>query len=164
MYTSKYFKGNDWYFTWLPDPSSTDYYNGKVVHRYTLTKAREVGLFQVNSETQQFYGPPGSEDKPSTIKWTKVYFDCGRSNKWIISAVAPIVDVYPRHTEYRNIQSFRYLAVATASIDFLMLDINQCDDTEANKNEKSTKNYFSNTHKCKKTTRVNKCNLKQSFY
>ncbi|RMZ96671.1 G-coupled receptor -like protein, partial [Brachionus plicatilis] len=115
MYTSKYYKGNDWYFTWLPDSSGTDLYNGKVVHYYKLTTARKVGEFNENSDLLQFYGPPGAEDDPGQMKWTKPYFDCGRSNKWIISAVSPIVDVYPRHTEYRNVQSFRYLAVATAS-------------------------------------------------
>ena len=155
MYTSKYFKGNDWYFAWLPDPAPTDLYNGKVVHYYKLTTARDVGEFDVNSKPMQFYGPPGAEDTPSQMKWTKPYFDCGRSNKWIISAVSPIVDVYPRHTEYRNVQSFRYLAVATASVDFIMMDINQCDEFNIGQDQKeNTKNYFAGTHKCKRTTRV----------
>lgn len=154
MYTSKYYKGNDWYFTWLPDPSDSDLYNGKVVHYFTLTTAKRVGEFNINSLPKQFYGPPGPMDDPGPEKWTKVYFDCGRSNKWIISAVSPIVDVYPRHTEYRNIQSFRYLAVATASVDFLMMDINQCADYNIGSGSyANTKNYFANTDKCKPTTR-----------
>ena len=143
MYTSKYYKGNDWYFAWLPDPSATDLYNGKVVHYYQLTTAKGVGEFNMNSQPMQFYGPPGAEDKPGQMKWTKPYYDCGRSNKWIISAVSPIVDVYPRHTEYRNIQSYRYLAIATASVDFLMMDINQCDDFNLGQDQtETTKNYF----------------------
>ena len=155
MYTSKYYKGNDWYFTWLPDSSASDLYNGKVVHYFSLTTAKELGEFNLNSMPKQFYGPPGPMDEPGPEKWTKVYFDCGRSNKWIISAVSPIVDVYPRHTEYRNIQSFRYLAVATASVDFLMMDINQCADYNIGSgNYGKTKNYFAKTDKCKPTTRV----------
>jgi hypothetical protein len=155
LYTSKYYKGNDWYFTWLPDSSATDLYNGKVVHYFKLTTAKGKGLFDENSQFLQFYGPPGAEDTPSQMKWTKPYFDCGKSNKWIISAVSPIVDVYPRHTEYRNVQSFRYLAVATAAVDFIMMDINQCDDFNPNQDQtQTTKNYFAGTHKCKKTTRV----------
>ena len=163
LYTSKYYKGNDWYFSWLPDSSSSDLYNGKVVHYFKLTTAKQVGEFDLNGQPMQFYGPPGAEDKPGQMKWTKPYFDCGRSNKWIISAVSPIVDVYPRHTEYRNVQSFRYLAVATASVDFIMMDINQCDDFNlGDDNTQTTKNYFAGTHKCKRTTRV--CTLTFSSF
>ena len=135
---------------------------GKVVHYYQLTTAKDLGVFNLNSQPMQFYGPPGAEDNPSQIKWTKPYFDCGRSNKWVISAVSPIVDVYPRHTEYRNIQSFRYLAVAVASVDYIMMDINQCDDFNLGQGSfETTKNYFAGTHKCKRTTRVLKFN---TFY
>ena len=103
------------------------------------------------------------------MKWTKPYFDCGKSNKWIISAVSPIVDVYPRHTEYRNVQSFRYLATSVASIDFIMMDINQCDDFHLGQDQtQTTKNYFAGTHKCKRTTRVRqkkrKLNLTNVIY
>lgn len=155
LYTSKYYKGNDWYFTWLPDSSGTDLYNGKIVHYFKLTEALGVGQLDENSVYMQFYGPPGAEDRPSQMKWTRPYFDCGKSNKWIISAVSPIVDVYPRHTEYRNIQSYMYLAVASASVDFIMMDINQCDDFNSNQDQTYiSKNYFAGTHKCKRTTRV----------
>jgi len=159
MYTSKYYKGNDWYFTWLPDPSPTDLYNGKVVHYFQISAAKEVGKFEENARPMQFYGPYGAEDNPGPTKWTAPYFDCGRSNKWIISSVSPIVDVYPRHTEYRNVQSYRFLAVSVASIDFIMQDINQCDDFNVGQdmNEK-TRNYFAGTHKCKPTTRCEPLN------
>lgn len=160
MYTSKYYKGNDWYFTWLPDPSPNDLYNGKVVHYYQLTTAKELGKFDENMKPSQFYGPPGTEDDPGPTKWTKPYFDCGRSNKWVISAVAPVVDVYPRHTEYRNVQSFRYLAIAVSSIDFIMMDINQCDEFNVGQstNNGQSRNYFAGTHKCKPTTRCEPLN------
>jgi hypothetical protein len=159
MYTSKYFKGNDWYFSWLPDPSPTDLYNGKVVHYFQLTTAKSVGQFDENAKPSQFYGPPGAEDNPGPTKWTTPYFDCGRSNKWIISSVSPIVDVYPRHTEYRNVQSYRYLASAVASIDFIMMDINQCDNFNLGQDQTSaTVNYFAGTHKCKPTTRCEPLN------
>ena len=175
MYTSKYYKGNDWFFSWLPDPTATDLYNGKlnpfipsvsiyiktkfkigkVVHYYQLTTAKKVGEFNINSNPLQFYGPPGAEDTPSQIKWTKPYFDCGRSNKWVIGAVSPIVDVYPRHTEYRNVQAYRYIAVSVATVDFIMMDINQCENFNLGQDQTSTsQNYFAGTHKCKRTTRV----------
>jgi hypothetical protein len=114
----------------------------------------EKGKFEENARPMQFYGPYGAEDNPGPTKWTAPYFDCGRSNKWIISSVSPIVDVYPRHTEYRNVQSYRFLGVSVASIDFIIQDINQCDDFNVGQdmNEK-TRKYFSGTHKCKPTTR-----------
>ena len=96
--------------------------------------------------------------KKGPTLWTRPYFDCGRSNKWIISAVSPIVDIYPRHTEYRHLQAMRNLAVAVTDIDFIMMDINQCAETgqtDAQSNDAQSKqlNLFAGTDKCKPTTR-----------
>lgn len=50
----------------------------------------------------KFFGPPSpfisdnQDDLP--VQFTRPYFDCGRSNKWIVSAVAPILDRLPRYT------------------------------------------------------------------
>jgi hypothetical protein len=90
--------------------------------------------------------------------WTRTYFDCGRSNKWIVSAVSPIVDIYPRHTEYRHLQAMRNLAVAVTDIDFIMMDINQCAETgqtntQSNDPQSKQPNLFAGTDKCKPTTR-----------
>ncbi|CAF5121994.1 unnamed protein product [Rotaria magnacalcarata] len=106
----------------------------------------------------EFYGPPHPEDPQGPTLWTRPYFDCGRSDKWIISSVSPIVDIYPRHTEYRHLQSMRNLAVAVTHIDFLMTDINQCIEvgqTSAQTNDPQSKqpNLFAGTDKCKPTTR-----------
>ena len=50
----------------------------------------------------KFFGPPSPfiSDQVSQlpVQFTRPYFDCGRSNKWIISAVAPILDRLPRYT------------------------------------------------------------------
>ena len=48
------------------------------------------------TEKISVYGPPAPEDEPGPVKWTAPYFDCGGSNKWVVSAVSPIVDLYPR--------------------------------------------------------------------
>ncbi len=124
-------------------------------------------------ETIEFYGPPHPEDPQGefifmllTIKiqfsisgkgptlWTRPYYDCGRSNKWVISAVSPIVDIYPRHTGYRHLQAMRNLAVAVTDVDFLMMDINQCAETfPINDPQFKQANLFAGTNKCKPTTR-----------
>jgi len=126
-------------------------------------------------ENIEFYGPPHPEDplgeltffknkkkfdfyfKGPTL-WTRPYFDCGRSNKWIISAVSPIVDIYPRHTEFRHLQSMRNLGVAVTDVDFVMMDINQCAETgqtntQSNDPQSKQPNLFAGTDKCKPTTR-----------
>ena len=45
-----------------------------------------------------FSFPSGADEEPGPVKWTRPYFDCGRSNEWKFAAVVPIVDIYPRHT------------------------------------------------------------------
>ena len=51
--------------------------------------------------TFSFHGPPGAEEYPGPVNWTRPYFDCGRSNTWKFAAVVPIADIYPRHTQFR---------------------------------------------------------------
>ena len=58
-----------------------------------------LGLW-LKEEKISIYGPPAPEDNPGPAKWTAPYFDCGGSNKWVVSAVSPIVDLYPRYNEY----------------------------------------------------------------
>ncbi|XP_008476852.1 uncharacterized protein LOC103513784 [Diaphorina citri] len=45
-----------------------------------------------------------ADEVPGPVKWTRPYFDCGRSNKWLVAAVVPIADIYPRHTTFRHIE------------------------------------------------------------
>ena len=72
--------------------------------------------------------------------------------------MSPIVDVYPRHTDYRHLQSMRNLAVAVTDVDFLMMDINQCAQIDSihlqtNDSQSKESNLFAGTDKCKPTTR-----------
>ena len=122
---------------------------GKPVHTVQLLLADRMYHLRGEAQTFEFYGPPHPEDPQGPTLWTRPYYDCGRSNKWVISSVSPIVDVYPRHTEYRHMQAMRNLAVAVAEIDFIMLDINQCAEAEPLEQP----NLFSGTDKCKSTTR-----------
>lgn len=45
-----------------------------------------------------------ADENRSPVQWTRPYFDCKRSNKWLIAAVAPVVDIFPRHTGFRHIE------------------------------------------------------------
>jgi hypothetical protein len=69
-----------------------------------------------------------------------------------------VVDIFPRHTEYRRQQRMRYLAASVAQIDFIMLDINQCEDALQSYAPwigffNRPVNIFAGTAKCKPTTR-----------
>ena len=44
------------------------------------------------------------DEEVGPVKWTRPYFDCGRSNKWLFAATSPIVDKYPRHTNFTHIE------------------------------------------------------------
>ncbi|CAF1047536.1 unnamed protein product [Didymodactylos carnosus] len=158
QYTSRYNRGNEWYSKWLPDQTRNDQGRGKPVHTVQLYLAERMYKLRDMPENIEFYGPPHPEDPQGPTIWTKPYFDCGRSNKWIISAVSPIVDIYPRHTEYRHLQAMRNLGVAVTDVDFIMLDINQCEqnsmgNTQSNDPQSKSPNMFGGTDKCKETTR-----------
>ena len=67
----------------------------------------------------------GADETPGPVKWIRPYFDCGRSNTWKFAAVVPIVDIFPRHTQFRHIEYPTYTAAAVMEIDLERIDINQ---------------------------------------
>lgn len=140
-YTSEYYRINEWYKMWLPD---------NVVGRHDTKTTYQVAIRYANNtnETFTFHGPPGADENPGPVKWTRPYFDCGRSNKWLVSAVVPIADIYPRHTTFRHIEYPTYTAIAVLELDFDRIDINQCPKGEGNDGP----NRFADTARCKKET------------
>lgn len=51
----------------------------------------------------------GADEYPGPVKWTRPYYDCGRSNRWLVAAIVPIADIYPRHTGFRHIEYPTYI-------------------------------------------------------
>lgn len=96
-YTSEFYRINEWYKKWLPD---------SVVGRHDTKTTYQVEIRYANNtnETFTFHGPPGADEFPGPVKWTRPYFDCGRADKWLVGAVVPISDIYPRHTGFRHIE------------------------------------------------------------
>ena len=96
-YTTDYYRINKWYQAWLPD---------HVDGRQDTKTTYQVKIRYANNtnETFTFHGPPGADEVPGPVKWTQPYFDCGRSNKWVVGAVVPIADIFPRHTGFRHIE------------------------------------------------------------
>lgn len=140
-YSSDYYRINEWYTKWLPD---------KVEKRHDTKTTYQVEIRYSNNtnETFVFHGPPGADEVPGPVKWTRPYFDCGRSNKWLVAAIVPIADIYPRHTSFRHIEYPTYTAVSVVEMDFDRIDINQCPAGEGN----SGPNRFADTARCKKDT------------
>ncbi|XP_055376939.1 uncharacterized protein LOC129609094 [Condylostylus longicornis] len=140
-YTSDLYRINEWYKTWLPD-------NVENRHDTKTTYQVEIRYANNTNETFTFHGPPGADENPGPVKWTRPYFDCGRSNKWLVAAVVPIADIYPRHTQFRHIEYPKYTAISVLEMDFERIDINQCPSGEGNNGP----NRFADTARCKKGT------------
>ncbi|EFN88130.1 Probable G-protein coupled receptor 158 [Harpegnathos saltator] len=140
-YSSDFYRINEWYKKWLPD---------NVANRHDTKTTYQVEIRYANNtnETFTFHGPRGADENPGPVKWTRPYFDCGRSNRWIVAAVVPIADIYPRHTGFRHIEYPTYTAISVLEMDFDRIDINQCPKGRGN----SGPNRFANTARCKKET------------
>lgn len=95
-YTNEQYRINEWYSVWLPD--TTRRHDSKTTYTVQITHQNST------NETFVWHGPPAPSDPPGPVKWFKPYYDCGRSNKWIYGASAPIPDIYPRHTGWRHIE------------------------------------------------------------
>lgn len=140
-YASAFYRIQNWYKLWLPD---------RVAGRHDTKTTYQVKIRYANNtnETFTFHGPPGADEIPGPVKWTEPYFDCGRSNRWLVAAVVPIADIYPRHTSFRHIEYPTYTAVSVVEMDFERIDINQCPPSPGNDGP----NKFTNTARCKKET------------
>lgn len=89
---------------WLPD-------NVASRHDTKTTYQVEIRYANNTNETFTFHGPPGADEIPGPVKWTRPYFDCGRSNRWLVAAVVPIADIYPRHTGFRHVEYPTYVTI-----------------------------------------------------
>uniref|UniRef100_T1JXN6 GPR158/179 extracellular domain-containing protein n=2 Tax=Tetranychus urticae TaxID=32264 RepID=T1JXN6_TETUR len=136
-YTHEHYKINKWYNLWLPD--NTKSHDSKTTYTAKIFHANGF------NETFTFHGPPHASDTPGPVAWTQPYYDCERSNKWVVSATSPIVDFNPRHTGWRHIEYARYVAVSVMEIDFERLDINQCPIGPGNPRP----NAFAGTSRCR---------------
>ncbi|XP_014280569.1 uncharacterized protein [Halyomorpha halys] len=140
-YTTDFYRINEWYSAWLPD---------NVVGRHDTKTTYQVEIRYANNtnETFTFHGPPGADENPGPVKWTRPYFDCSRANKWLVGATVPIADIYPRHTGFRHVEYPTYTAAVVIEMDFERIDINQCPLGEGNNGP----NRFGDTARCKKET------------
>ena len=104
------YKINQWYDLFMPDGWEQKKYDSvrKFTYDIGVKYSNETGKFSNNEfEAKVLFGPssPGQkETKYLPVKFTEPYFDCGRSDRWIISAVAPIVDQVPRYLDWFHLR------------------------------------------------------------
>ncbi|OAF69729.1 hypothetical protein A3Q56_02519 [Intoshia linei] len=151
FYDRKEYKLNEWYFKWMPDLASTDSVR-KHSYDVGIKEVNSTGHFKLNQyEGKVFFGPPspGQMDmKNLPVLFTSPYFDCGNSNKWIVSAVAPIVDQLPRYLEWFHLRRHKFVGVVVMDMDFIRIDLNPCPKGLGNPDP----NYFHGISRCKPTT------------
>ncbi len=112
-YTTEAYKTNQWYEMWLPD--DWDMQGLDSVRKYSydigIKYSNETGKFTDDEWTAKvFFGPssPGQqEEEHLPVVFTEPYFDCGRSNRWIVSAVSPVVDQLPRYLDWFHLRRHR---------------------------------------------------------
>lgn len=140
-YTLEDYRINEWYYSWLPHT------NHQQQDKLTTYQVR-IRYANNTNETYVFHGPNAPEENPGPVKFTRPYFDCGRSNKWSVPAITPFADLYPRHTQYRHIEYPTLTGISVMEMDYDRIDINQCPKGEGNDGP----NKFVDTARCKKDT------------
>ncbi|GAV01173.1 hypothetical protein RvY_11924 [Ramazzottius varieornatus] len=153
-YTHPLYRINEWFTSWLPDKSTSDYQ--KVAYSVHIKYANGT------QTTTEFFGPPEPQADPGPVKWSPPYFDCGRTNKWLVAAVVPVADLVPRHTKWRHLQTHRYVGAVVVETDLFKVDVNQCPVSLGN----PASNWHAGTDRChKETTEVRVFNgSKKSLY
>ncbi|XP_013089446.2 uncharacterized protein LOC106073439 [Biomphalaria glabrata] len=152
-YTDKRYKGNPWVDFWLPDLKADTDSTRKFTYSVAIRYSNTTGKFKTpDFEEFKFFGPqqPGSED-PDTmlpVRVTRPYFDCGQSNRWIVTASSPVVEFMPRYSNFTHLRRPRFTAVSTIDMEFERIDMNQCPIMPGN----PAPNAFAGTARCRPST------------
>lgn len=109
-YTIKAYKINQWYDLFLPDDWSKKGLDSvrKFTYDIGIKYSNETGKFTKDEfEGKTLFGPPSPGQKETEylpVLFTEPYFDCGKSNRWIVSAVSPVVDFVPRYLDWLHLR------------------------------------------------------------
>ncbi|XP_061196658.1 uncharacterized protein LOC133204933 [Saccostrea echinata] len=149
-YTRDEYRSNPWYHFWLPDTKPTYDSTRKYTWSVNLKFSNVTGFFTQNTfEGFNFFGPnnPGTNDPIDRlpVRFTRPYFDCGKSNKWVVSAVSPIADFMPRYSNWTHLRRPRFIGVTVMDTYFEHVDFNACDVSDGNPGP----SYLAGTHRCK---------------
>ncbi|XP_063442407.1 uncharacterized protein LOC134722716 [Mytilus trossulus] len=153
-YTNERHKMNPWYQFWLPDLDKHEDKSNKFTYSVGIRYSNVTGKFNKEEfDVFNFFGPnlPSQNEKDNgkmPVRFTVPYFDCGKSNKWIVSAVSPIVDFFPRYSNYTHMRRQRFVGVAVMDIHFAKIDFNACGISPGNPGP----SYLAGIARCKSNT------------
>ncbi|CAH8864237.1 unnamed protein product [Trichobilharzia szidati] len=100
-------------------------------------------------ENVKFYGPnaPGVKETFLPVRFTRPYYDCGGTNRWIVSSVSALTDFMPRYSNITRLRGPRMIGVVVQSMDFYRIDFNPCPPGLGNPNH-----FLAGIARCKPTT------------
>lgn len=117
-YTAPWYRGN--YFihdtemgiNFIPDHRGTAI--GKNQYA-TRTRLADIHGNMIESlEAFNFFGPnaPGIKETFLPVRFTRPYYDCGHSNRWIVTAVSALSDYMPRYSPIDRLRGPRSVLTA----------------------------------------------------
>ncbi|KAK7114273.1 uncharacterized protein [Littorina saxatilis] len=153
-YTDPTFKMNPWYSKWLPDLEGDLDSLTKFTHYVGIKYSNQTGKFLKDEfESFPFFGPPSpsaqeDDERMLPVVFTQPYYDCGRYDNWVVSAVSPVVDYMPRYSNWTHLRRQRSVAVVVMDTSFKKIDFNACGVSAGNPGP----SYLSGIHRCRPTT------------
>ncbi|CAL8108867.1 unnamed protein product [Calicophoron daubneyi] len=152
-YTAPWYKNNPYILdremgiSFIPDrrgtaPSKNQYSTKIQLATITGEAIQELEVFK-------FYGPnaPGIKETFLPVRFTRPYYDCGASNRWIVSSVSALSDYMPRYSNITRLRGPRMVGIIVQSMDFYRIDFNPCPPGLGNPNH-----YLAGIARCKPTT------------
>lgn len=142
---------------WWPDDRGYVDSLKKSVYRVGVKFSNATALFKTtNFEDIWFFGPTPldmpverwREREFLPVLMTMPYFDCGRSNRWVVSMTSPVTEYMPRYSPYTYLRRPRFVALVGMEVGFEDLDINPCPLSEDN----PPPNLFAGIARCRNTT------------
>ncbi|KAL7056221.1 hypothetical protein AAHC03_021027 [Spirometra sp. Aus1] len=152
-YTAPWYKNNPYIhdkemgITYIPDHRGTALGKNQYSTRSQLADLYGRPLEQL--EIVNFFGPnaPGIKETFLPVRFTRPYYDCGHSNRWIVSAVSALSDYMPRYSPIDRLRGPRMVGVIVTSMDFLRIDFNPCKASLGN-----PAHFLAGVARCKSTT------------
>nr|VZI02195.1 unnamed protein product [Spirometra erinaceieuropaei] len=152
-YTALWYKNNPYIhdkemgITYIPDHRGTALGKNQYSTRSQLADLHGRPLEQL--EIVNFFGPnaPGIKETFLPVRFTRPYYDCGHSNRWIVSAVSALSDYMPRYSPIDRLRGPRMVGVIVTSMDFLRIDFNPCKASLGN-----PAHFLAGVARCKSTT------------
>ncbi|KAF5396826.1 G-protein-coupled receptor [Paragonimus heterotremus] len=152
-YTAPWYKNNPYIrdremgIEFIPDNRGTAPSKNQYTTKIQLATINGDPIEQL--ETGKFYGPnaPGMKETFLPVRFTRPYYDCGGTNRWIVSSVSALSDFMPRYSNITRLRGPRMVGIVIQGMDFYRIDFNPCAPGLGNPNH-----FLAGIARCKPTT------------